>query len=436
MAVPNNQFDLGTSDLNGSDGDTLRQAGEKYNTHTHQTASAQAAIDGADEPAVDNVFITESALATELGDYTPTASLGSAALLDTGTSIGDVVEVVDVGAGVPGLPAIDGSQLLNLPGGGGGGYQEVTLPILVTGLLGPAYTTDNAAPATTPPPGSVHLDADDEEVYYRDSAGWQGPTAMPGAPVTIATSDPFPWNGIDGDYYCTTTELEFYGPKAGGSWGMATSIPGWSVIEVMGTPTALDGTEGDYAWQDMGGGDVRVWGPRSDTAWPTEFLEFSGVDTATPKIYLSAPTTGFAAGDELWIRPGTGSVIHGSGTAYFSNGYTIHRLVQIDPGESIPAGSLIVGAELEHVAVTYGFLSADRIQVKALIDTEEMNLGTETLPVWFPVTETGITQGRSLIKRTSAGGDLFVELRYGSDLNVGSVEDFEANLTLFYFGAA
>jgi len=44
--------------------------------------------------------------------------LGTAALVDTGTAIGDVVLLEDVG-GSPALPAVDGSQLLNLPGGAG-----------------------------------------------------------------------------------------------------------------------------------------------------------------------------------------------------------------------------------------------------------------------------------------------------------------------------
>ena len=36
-----------------------------------------------------------------------------------GTAIGDLVQLQDVGGGTPGLPAVDGSLLLNLPGGGG-----------------------------------------------------------------------------------------------------------------------------------------------------------------------------------------------------------------------------------------------------------------------------------------------------------------------------
>ena len=121
MAVPNNQFDLGSAELNGSDGDTARQAGEKYNTHVHQTANAQAAIDNADAPTGANVFITESALEDVVTDYALTSVLGTAAFEDAGSGIGHLLQIVDIGGAVAGLPAIDGSQLLNLPGGGGGG---------------------------------------------------------------------------------------------------------------------------------------------------------------------------------------------------------------------------------------------------------------------------------------------------------------------------
>jgi len=46
--------------------------------------------------------------------------LGSAAVLDVGTAAGNVVQL----DGSARLPAVDGSQLLNLPGGGGGGSTE------------------------------------------------------------------------------------------------------------------------------------------------------------------------------------------------------------------------------------------------------------------------------------------------------------------------
>lgn len=44
-------------------------------------------------------------------------ALGTASAQDVGTAIGDVVQLVSVG-GNPGLPAVDGSQLTGLPGGG------------------------------------------------------------------------------------------------------------------------------------------------------------------------------------------------------------------------------------------------------------------------------------------------------------------------------
>jgi hypothetical protein len=45
------------------------------------------------------------------------AALGSAAALNAGTAVDDVVQLEDVGGGTPGLPAVDGSQLTGLPSG-------------------------------------------------------------------------------------------------------------------------------------------------------------------------------------------------------------------------------------------------------------------------------------------------------------------------------
>lgn len=52
-------------------------------------------------------------------ELTDVQALGTASAEDTGTSTGDVVQLVDVG-GSPGLPAVDGSQLTGISGGGGG----------------------------------------------------------------------------------------------------------------------------------------------------------------------------------------------------------------------------------------------------------------------------------------------------------------------------
>lgn len=42
------------------------------------------------------------------------ADLGTAAYLDAGTAIGNLLQIIDIGAGVPGLPALDGSRLTGI----------------------------------------------------------------------------------------------------------------------------------------------------------------------------------------------------------------------------------------------------------------------------------------------------------------------------------
>lgn len=61
---------------------------------------------------------TTDEIATNRAGTNTKVVVGSAAALDAGTDIGDLVQVIDVG-GSPGLPAVDGSLLTGISGGGG-----------------------------------------------------------------------------------------------------------------------------------------------------------------------------------------------------------------------------------------------------------------------------------------------------------------------------
>lgn len=72
-----------------------------------------------------NTKVVVGSMATEdAADYTPTSGLGDAAFLDVGADIGELLLIQNVG-GNPGLPALDGSQLTNLPIPGGGSVESV-----------------------------------------------------------------------------------------------------------------------------------------------------------------------------------------------------------------------------------------------------------------------------------------------------------------------
>lgn len=49
------------------------------------------------------------------------ADAGTAAATDTGTSIGHVIKLIDVGGGIAGLPSVDGRLVTNIVGIGNGG---------------------------------------------------------------------------------------------------------------------------------------------------------------------------------------------------------------------------------------------------------------------------------------------------------------------------
>jgi len=69
----------------------------------------QAALDELD---------TEKAPATHTHVLSQITDSGTAAAQDTGTGVGDIPVLEDIGGGTPGLPAVDGSQLTGVAGGG------------------------------------------------------------------------------------------------------------------------------------------------------------------------------------------------------------------------------------------------------------------------------------------------------------------------------
>ena len=70
-----------------------------------------------------NIYLTASATVDGRdvsADGATLDALGSAASEDVGTAVGDVPQLVDVGGGTAGLPAVDGSNLTGISGGAGG----------------------------------------------------------------------------------------------------------------------------------------------------------------------------------------------------------------------------------------------------------------------------------------------------------------------------
>jgi hypothetical protein len=98
------------------------------------------------------------------------AALGSAAALNAGTAVDDVVRLEDVGGGTPGLPAVDGSQLLGLPSG-------LTVQS-GTGTNSAGILPNETAVITTTVTGSPGVTAG---TYRPQPAETDNPAAEPGA---------------------------------------------------------------------------------------------------------------------------------------------------------------------------------------------------------------------------------------------------------------
>jgi len=81
------------------------------------------------------------------------SDVGTAAAEDVGTAVDDVVQLVDVGGGTPGLPAVDGSQLTGLPGGG----DMLAATYDPQAISADAFDADNHTDGTT---NKVYTDAE------------------------------------------------------------------------------------------------------------------------------------------------------------------------------------------------------------------------------------------------------------------------------------
>jgi hypothetical protein len=74
------------------------------------------------------------------------SGLGTAAAHNTGTTAGCVVKLEGSGANGA-LPAVDGSQLINLPTSGGGSETSIPLVNIITPPGGQDYTVPNSTPS-------------------------------------------------------------------------------------------------------------------------------------------------------------------------------------------------------------------------------------------------------------------------------------------------
>jgi hypothetical protein len=107
--------------LNVADGATADGAtGDAYAVSHEADATAHDAAEIVNTPAGNIAATDVQAALNELDtEKLSSADVGSAAFENVGTTIGDAVQLENVG-GSAGLPAVDGSQLTNLPSGGGG----------------------------------------------------------------------------------------------------------------------------------------------------------------------------------------------------------------------------------------------------------------------------------------------------------------------------
>lgn len=103
----------------------------------------------------------------------------------------------------------------------------------VDGIDGRTILYGTSAPTTEGEDGDFYIRITTNFIYGPKASGaWPagvslvGPTGASGKTVLSGSGVPSNALGSDGDFYIDTANLQFYGPKASGAWGSASSIVG------------------------------------------------------------------------------------------------------------------------------------------------------------------------------------------------------------------
>ena len=107
----------------------------------------------------------------------------------------------------------------------------------------------------------------------------QGPDGMDGFTVLNGAGAPGAGTGVNGDFYINLSASSIYGPKTGGAWGSAVSLigpkgdtgdkgdtgtAGFTVLSGPGVPGAGYGVNGDFYIDTTG---IVIYGPKAGGAW-------------------------------------------------------------------------------------------------------------------------------------------------------------------------
>ncbi|MBI5100896.1 MAG: DUF1566 domain-containing protein [Nitrospirae bacterium] len=153
--------------------------------------------------------------------------------------------------------------------------------------------------------------------------GIQGPPGNNGTVIYSGGTAPVNTTGVDGDFYIDTYNKRFYGPKAGGAWGLYfAAFIGKSVLNGAGTPvaTGATGNVGDFYIDTT---TYLIYGPKVSSTW-TGLVGVSLVGPAGPAgagssqprapVLNTGQKTTYALGDDAdWNRGAS------SGTRFTDN---------------------------------------------------------------------------------------------------------------------
>lgn len=347
------------------------------------TAHTQAASTISDSTAAGRALLT----AADAAAQRTSLGLGTAATANTGTSAGNVVALDNAGK----LPAVDGSQLTNLPAGSG--------TVSSVALSAPTGFSVSGSPVTTT--GTLSLTF---------AAGYSLPTTSSQGNWDTAYTDRLKWDGGATGLNASTART---------SLGLGTA----ATTDASAYATAAQGSKADTAVQPGSLATVATSGSYADLSSKPTIPSLSDATPQSPGTAAAGTASSAARGDHVHPLPTTTAIGAAASGAIGSSGLTMAT------ARLLGRSTASTGA-VEEMTLPPGFdLSAGAMRAPAEIglacsdETTALTAGNGKVTFKMPYAMT-LTAVRASVTTAPTGSTLVV------DINEGGVSILSTKLSI------